>query len=52
MQSKLHYFHTQHINRVCKIKKLQFVSKSDDLFDMVNVDALDLITIEENRAFS
>lgn len=29
----------------------QFVSKLDDLFDIAHADALDLISIEEDRAF-
>jgi len=32
-------------------KNAQFISKLDDLFDITHADALDLISIEEDRAF-
>jgi len=32
-------------------KNAQFISKLDDLFDIAHADALNLISIEEDRAF-
>ena len=42
------------IQKKCNSKKknTQFVSKLDDLFDISNANALDLMSNEEDRAFS